>query len=103
MSSSLDFALRPPDPGQIVLDLRVRSLSASDRAMYAYRLRRKALVLVNQAADAAGPMSELDRAMFILRRLYPEYSERELAHIRADLALREADGRWHGFSRPTVD
>ena len=103
MSSSLDFALRAPDAGQLALDQRVRSLSASERAMYAYRLRLKGLVLVNQAADGAGPMSELDRAIFILRRLYPEYSEGQLAHIRADLALREKAGTWHGFSRPTIE
>jgi hypothetical protein len=45
-------------------------------------------------------MSELDRAVFILRRLYPEYTEAQLAHIREDLARRQAAGTWNGFTRP---
>lgn len=98
--SSLDFALRRPDAGQLALDERVRASSPGERAELAYRLRRQAFVLVNQAADAAGPMSALDRAIFILRRLYPELSEAQLMFIRADLAHREAAGTWDGFRRP---
>lgn len=101
MSSSLDFALQPPDAGQLALDERVRAMPAAERAEHAYRLRMQALVLVNDAADAAGPMSELDRAIFILRRLYPEYTDTQLAHIRDDLARREAAGAWSGFTRPS--
>jgi hypothetical protein len=100
-TSSLDFVLRPPDPGQLALDERVRAMSPAERARVASRLRRKALLLVNQAADASGPMSEVDRAIFILRRLYPEFSEEQLTSIRADLARREAAGTWHGFTRPS--
>jgi hypothetical protein len=99
-ASSLDFALRPPDPGQLALDERVRAMSPAERAEHAYRLRREALVLVNQAADAAGTMPELDRAIFVLRRLYPEFTEAQLAQIRADLARRQTAGTWQGFSRP---
>jgi len=100
-NSSLDFALRPPDPGQLALDERVRAMSPAQRAEHAYRLRRQALVLVNHAADAAGSMSELDRAIFVLRRLYPEFSEAQLTQIRADLASRQAAGTWQGFTRPS--
>jgi len=46
-------------------------------------------------------MSELDRAVFILRRLYPEFSEEQLTSIRDELARREAAGTWTGFTRPT--
>jgi hypothetical protein len=74
-------------------------MTPAERAEHAYRLRRQAFVLVNHAADAASPMSELDRAVFILRRLYPEFSEVQLAHIRADLARRLAAGSWSGFTR----
>lgn len=98
--SSLDFALRPPDAGQLALDERVRRTTPTERAELAYEMRRQAFVLVNQAADEAGPMSELDRAVFILRRLYPEYSEEQLARIRGDLGRREAVGAWSGFTRP---
>jgi hypothetical protein len=76
-------------------------MSPAARAERAYRLRQQALELVNQAADAAGAMSELDRAIFVLRRLYPEFSDEQLAYIRADLARREAAGTWHGFTRPS--
>jgi len=75
-------------------------MSPAERAEFAYRLRRQALVLVNRAADAAGTMPELDRAIFVLRRLYPEFTEAQLAHIRADLARRQAAGTWQGFTRP---
>ena len=101
--SSLDFALRPPDPGQLALDERVRALSPAERAEHAYQLRQRALVVVNQAADAAGAMSELDRALFILQRLYPEFSDEQLAYMRADLARRQTAGIWHGFARPGTE
>jgi len=45
-------------------------------------------------------MPELDRAIFVLRRLYPEFTEAQLAQIRADLARRQAPGTWQGFARP---
>jgi len=99
-SSSLDFALRPPDAGQLALDERVRRSTPTERAQLAYEMRRRALVIVNRAADDAGPMAELDRAEFILRRLYPEFSDEQLISIRAELARREAAGTWVGFSRP---
>ena len=101
-NSSLDFALQPPDAGQLALDERVRAMSATERVEYAHRLAQQAPVLVHQAADAAEPMSELDRAIFILRRLYPELSDAQLGSIRADLARREGAGTWHGFARPMV-
>lgn len=100
-TSSTEYALRQPDPGQRALDERVKGAGASERARLAGRLRRKAFVLVNQAADEAGPMSELDRAVFILRRLYPEFGPERLAFIRAELAKRHAEGRWSGFVRPS--
>ena len=100
MKSWIDFALQPPDAGQRALDARVQAMSPDERAEWAYRMRRQALILVNQAADEAGPMSELDRATFILRRLYPEFSEDQLADIRAELERRQAAGTWSGFERP---
>jgi hypothetical protein len=101
--SSIEFALRPPDPGQVAIDARVRAMTPAERAEVAYRMRREAFVLVNQAADEAGPMSELDRAIFILRRLYPEFSEEQLAFIRDELERRQAAGGWVGFTRPTFN
>ncbi len=100
-TSSLDFALRRPEPGQLALDERVRRSTPTERAELAYQLRRRALVMVHHAADQAGPMSALDRAEFILRRLYPEFSDGQLASIREDLGRREAVGAWTGFSTPS--
>lgn len=77
-------------------------MTPDERAEFAFQLRRRAFVSVNMAADEAGPMSALDRAMFILRRLYPEYTEEQLAFIRADLARRESAGTWSGFERPAA-
>jgi hypothetical protein len=99
-TSSLEFALQPPDAGQRALDERVRAMTVSERAEVAYEMRRQAFILVNQAADESGPMSELDRAIFILRRLYPEFTDEQLASMRRELRRREAAGHWNGFSRP---
>lgn len=79
------------------------ALTPTERAEHAARMREQAFRIVHQAADEAGPMSELDRAMFILRRLYPELSDAQLAYIRSDLARREAAGTWHGFVRPQAE
>lgn len=98
--SSLDFALKRPDAGQLALDERVRRSTPAERAELAHQLRLQSFVLVNQAADAVGPMSELDRAVFILKRLYPEFSDDQVEAIRGELAAREAAGTWRGFSRP---
>lgn len=101
MKSWIDFALRTPDAGQRALDARVQAMTPDERAEWAYRMRRQAFILVNQAADEAGPMLELDRATFILRRLYPEFSEDQLADIRAELERRQLAGTWSGFERPS--
>jgi len=85
----------------LALDERIRRSTPADRAELAYEMRHRAFVLVNHAADEAGLMSELDRAVFILRRLYPEFSEEQLTSIRDELARREAAGTWTGFTRPT--
>ena len=76
-------------------------MTPAERAEWAYQMRRQAFILVNQAADAAGPMAELDRAVFILRRLYPEFTDEQLHSMRVEFARREAAGTWHGFQRPT--
>lgn len=76
-------------------------MTPDERAMVSARLRWKAIVIANHAADQAGPMSELDRAEFILRRLYPELTEAQLGNVRSELARAEAAGTWHGFVRPS--
>ncbi|MGH2456663.1 MAG: hypothetical protein ACRDHD_10460 [Candidatus Limnocylindria bacterium] len=76
------------------------AMTPYERAMISTRLRWKAIVMANHAADEAGPLSALDRAEFILRRLYPEFTDEQISHIRSELARAEAAGTWHGFRRP---
>jgi hypothetical protein len=52
------------------------------------------------AADRAGPMTELERARFLLRRLYPDLEGPRLDAIMARLESGWADGTWRGFRRP---
>ncbi len=52
------------------------------------------------AADVAGPMSNLERAMSILDRLYPEMPAEHRQQTREKLAALAAAGKWYGFKRP---
>ena len=47
-----------------------------------------------------GPMSELERAELLLRRLHPTLPEAALRQILRQLAAAEAAGEWSGFERP---
>ena len=47
-----------------------------------------------------GPMSDLERAEFLLRRLHPTLPEASLQQILSQLAEAEVAGTWHGFRRP---
>ncbi|MDQ3448090.1 MAG: hypothetical protein M3432_02785 [Chloroflexota bacterium] len=82
------------------MDRRIGESTPEERMRYAAGLRHKGLVLVWQQADAAGPMSELERAMFILDRLYAEMPAQHREQTRAKLAELAAAGKWHGFKRP---
>jgi hypothetical protein len=64
------------------------------------RLAARGRLLAWQQSDAAGPMTELQRAEFLLRRLYPTFPEVQLRHVLDQLAAAEAAGTWHGFQRP---
>jgi len=75
-------------------------MSRARRSEVTLQLREKGHLLVWQQADAAGPMSELERAMFILDRLYPEMPAEHRQQTREKLAALAAAGKWHGFKRP---
>ena len=45
-------------------------------------------------------MTELERATFILDRLYPEMPAQHRAQVDAKLRVEWDAGRWHGFRRP---
>jgi hypothetical protein len=63
-------------------------------------MHRQAFEFVWAAADRAGPMTELERARFLLRRLYPDLEGPRLDAIMARLESGWADGTWRGFRRP---
>jgi hypothetical protein len=63
-------------------------------------MHRQAFALVWAATDRVGPMSELERARFLLRRLYPDLEGPRLDAIMARLEDEWAAGTWRGFRRP---
>jgi hypothetical protein len=76
-------------------------MDAQARGRERLRLSTRGRLLAWAQADAAGPMmSELERAEFLLRCLYPELSATSLAQILGQLAEAQARGEWHGFRRP---
>lgn len=75
-------------------------MDARARGEQRLRLSMRARLLAWQQADAMGPMSELERAEFLLRRLHPTLPEVSLQQIMEQLADAEAAGSWHGFQRP---
>ena len=92
-----------PDPGRALFDKRIAATSAEDRVRWSVRKRQVGRLLVWQQADAAAarhPMTELERAFFILDRLYPEMPPQHREQFRARLATEWEAGTWHGFERP---
>lgn len=89
----------PADEAQALVDESVRALTPEQRSRRALELRRLAFARVWAAAERAGPMTELERARFILRRLYPELEGPRLEAVMADLAAAERNGSWRGFKR----
>jgi hypothetical protein len=89
-----------PDPGRATQEALIAQMSRARRSAVALELREKGLLLVWQQSDAAGPMSELDRAMFIIDRLYPEMPPQHREQFQAKLAALASAGTWHGFKRP---
>ncbi len=75
-------------------------MPASARGAVRLRLAARGRLLAWRQADAAGPMTELARAEFLLRRLYPTFPEVQLRQVLDQLAAAEAAGTWHGFQRP---
>jgi hypothetical protein len=85
------------------LDERVRVTPAPERARLHARLRDDALRLAWAASDRAGPMTELERARFLLRRLYPDLEGPRLEAIMARLEAEWDAGTWMAFRRLATD
>lgn len=89
-----------PDPGQALLDERISASSVEERVAWNEERRRLGHRLVWQQADAAGIHGALDRAEFLLRRLYPEMPDQWFKSVLAKLSELHEAGRWNGFERP---
>jgi hypothetical protein len=77
-------------------------VGAGERMRMHDQMYRQAFVLVWAAADRAGVMTELERARFLLRRLYPDLEGPRLESIMARLQVEWEAGTWTGFRRPSV-
>lgn len=90
----------PIDQAQLQLDERVRAATPEDRMRLHSELAWQARVLAWDAADRSAPMTELDRARFLLRRLYPDLRGQRLEAIMDRLEADWRAGTWTGFRRP---
>ena len=88
------------DMAQAAMDGNVRRAGASGRALLHDQLYRQAFALVWAQADRAGEMTEVERARFLLRRLYPDLEGPRLEAIMAELSAAFDAGTWQGFRRP---
>ena len=91
------------DLAQRQIDERVRATPPADRMRLHLEMYRLAFAQVWAAADRAGPMTELERARFLLRRLYPDLEGPRLDAIMSDLEHGWAAGTWTGFRRRPSD
>ena len=88
------------DLAQAQLDERVRAAGAQGRMRLHGEMYRQAFRLVWAQADRAGEMTELERARFLLRRLYPDLEGPRLESIMRRLSDEFAAGTWTGVTRP---
>lgn len=91
------------DHAQQRFDARLRAVGAAERMRVHATMYSEAFTLVWAAADRAGPMTELERARFLLRRLYPDLEGQRLDAIMSDLERGWASGTWTGFRRRSSD
>jgi hypothetical protein len=88
------------DPVQAAFDQRLREAGPDARMRLHDRMYRQAFALVWAQADRAGEMTELERAHFLLRRLYPDLEGPRLEAIMARLTAEWGAGTWTGVQRP---
>ena len=88
------------DSAQVALDRRLIEVGVAGRRVANDRLRANGFARVWAQADRAGEMTELERARFLLRRLYPDLEGPRLDSIMERLAAEWAAGTWMGFRRP---
>lgn len=88
------------DQAQARFDERLRAAGPGGRMRLHDEMYRQAFELVWAQADRAGAMTELERARFLLRRLYPDLEGPRLDAIMDRLESEWAAGTWTGFRRP---
>ena len=90
------------DQAQARFDERLREVGADARMRLHTQMHRDAFRHVWAQADRAGDMTELERARFLLRRLYPDLEGERLEAIMIRLEAEWLAGTWTGFVRPEV-
>jgi hypothetical protein len=92
------------EPGSAELAAARRDWTADERLRLAAELSERAFDLawaaLREREGETGRLDELERARFILSRLYPEMRGPRLDGVLADLAARKAAGSWSGFAPP---
>jgi hypothetical protein len=91
------------DQAQTRFDERLREAGPDGRMRLNDRMYRDAFQLVWLQADRAGPMTELELARFLLRRLYPDLEGERLETIMARLEAEWLAGTWTGLNRPAAE
>jgi hypothetical protein len=89
-----------PDPGRAIQEAIIARMGMEERQAVRVRLASRGRSMAWRQSDAAGPMTELERAEFLLRRLYPTLPEAALRQVIDQLAEAQARGEWGGFRRP---
>jgi hypothetical protein len=92
----------PVDLAQLRLDERVRATTPLERMRLHVEMYGLAFEMVWAQADRAGAMTELERARFLLRRLYPDLEGPRLESIMTRLEAEWQAGTWTGFRRPDL-
>jgi len=87
------------DQAQARFDQRLREAGPDARMRLHDAMYRRAFDLVWAQADRAGPMTELERARYLLRRLYPDLEGPHLDAIMDGLDAEWLAGSWTGFRR----
>ena len=88
------------DQAQADFEERLRAVGPTEWMLVHDRMYRQAFELVWAQADRVGEMTELERARFLLRRLYPDLEGPRLDTIMGRLSLEWDAGTWTGFRRP---
>jgi hypothetical protein len=92
------------EPGSAELAETRRDWTSSERFRLAAELTERAFDIawaaLRERESEVGRLDELERARFILSRLYPGMRGPRLDGVLADLAARRAAGSWSGFTPP---